>query len=208
MTHQLRIQLRDVTPTVVREIVAPSGLRLDQLHDAIQIAMGWTDSHLHQFVAGADLRSGTRYGPPDPEFGGADNERKITLQQIAPAEGARIIYLYDFGDDWIHDLTVTAVSPPDHAGDALKCLAGSGACPPEDCGGPWRYRELLDVMAQPSHPEHADTVEWFGGEWDANRFDIAAVNRQLSNLHAFWGRMARAGNSALGKRRAIDPRKP
>ena len=207
MTHHLRVVLRDVTPSVVRDIVVPSWLRLDQLHDAIQIAMGWTDSHLHQFVVGADLRNGARYGPPNPEFHDADNERKVTLQQIAAAEGTHIIYWYDFGDDWIHDLTVTSVSPSDDASDALKCLMGRGACPPEDCGGPWRYQELLEILAQPSHPEHADMLEWFGGEWDANRFDIAAVNTQLSELLALWLRMASAGKSALNKGRSRGPGK-
>jgi hypothetical protein len=207
VTHHLQIVLRDVTPAVVREMAVPSWLRLDQLHDAIQIVMGWSDSHLHQFVVGADLNSGMRYGPPNAESDDADNERKVTLQQVAAAEGARITYWYDFGDDWIHDLTVQSVSPSDDAGDVLRCLTGSGACPPEDCGGPWRYQELLEILAQPSHPEHVETSNWLDGGWDAHRFDMAAVNAQLAELLAFWQRMARVRKSVSSMRRSGGPGK-
>jgi hypothetical protein len=208
MVHHLKVVLRNVKPTVAREILVPSDVRLDQLHEVIQISMGWTDSHLHQFIVGGDPRNGDRYGPAGMEIEFTENERRATLQKVAPAKGAKLTYNYDFGDDWNHDITVVSVESTVEAEPGLRCLNGIGACPPEDCGGPWRYAEMLMILGEPSHEEYDDISDWIGKDWDANAFDSASVNQQLDALSGFWTRMKSVRKSATSKSRARSRPKP
>ena len=167
--HHLSISLEQVKPRVQREFVVPSSLRLDHLHTVIQVVMGWTDTHMHEFIVGT-LRDGIRYGRPDPEFaniGFGPQTRKETgaiLAQIAPAKGNTFRYWYDFGDDWMHVLKVKAIVPVEVVGNDIPfCIKGRGACSPEDCGGLWGYANLLATLADPVHEDHADMLEWIGG---------------------------------------------
>lgn len=189
--HHLRIVLKHVAPKVVREFLVPSDVRLDRLHDVIQIVMGWTDSHMHEFVVGG-LREGLRYGPAGYElgiFGDAPaDERKATLQQIAGAKGAKFLYSYDFGDDWLHEVAVKAIIEPIEATTAPVCLKATGACPPEDCGGPWGYTGLLEVLRDPKHEDHGGMREWVGEEWNPEFYDINEVNAALAGLARRWKR--------------------
>ena len=88
-------------------------------------------------------------------------------------------YWYDFGDDWFHALKVERVADPESGVIYPCCLEGARACPPEDCGGPWGYQNFLDAVANPKHPEHEEMLEWIGGEWDAEAFDVDAVNKAI-----------------------------
>ncbi len=204
MLHQLKIVLRNVTPAVVREVLVPSDVRLDQLHEVIQVCMGWSDSHLHQFIVGGNPRNGVRYGPPGMELDFTENERKASLQLVAPARSSRFLYVYDFGDDWIHDITVVAVETTADSVDKLKCLTGEGACPPEDCGGPWRYADMLKILDDPEHEDYEDTLEWIGEDWDASAFDSTAVNRELTALNEFWNKMASKAKPAKARSRGAS----
>ena len=196
--HHLRITLEQVEPKVQREFMVPSGLRLDRLHTVIQVVMGWTDTHLHEFIVGT-LRDGLRYGVPDPEFAGIGigpqtrKETGATLAQIAPAKGSAFRYWYDFGDDWMHQVKVKAIVPEEAIGSAVPfCVKGRGACPPEDCGGPWGYGNLQAILADPGHEEHADMREWIGDHFDPQAFDPDAINDELAIIAAGWQRPARA----------------
>jgi hypothetical protein len=138
-THHLRVTLLHVAPRVTRTLLVPSHLSLDRLHQVLQVAMGWGESHLHEYIVGT-LRSGERYGPAqrDSSFG-FDNraprpEKRFTLQQIAPRKGSKFLYWYDFGDDWYHDIVVSEIAAPEPGHAGSRCLEGQGACPPEDCG--------------------------------------------------------------------------
>lgn len=170
--HQPKVTLRGVRPAVWRRLVVPAAITLDRLHDALQIAMGWTDSHLHRFVAGD-----TVYGPVDPEsWYPMTDEAGVRLDRVLRKAGDRVRYEYDFGDGWEHDIVL------EEAGvgvGRVECLAGRGACPPEDCGGPGGYAELCAILADPAHPEHAERREWLGRPL-AERFDRASVNRGLA----------------------------
>ncbi len=180
---QLKISLVGVSkPPVWRRLLVPADLRLDQLHDAIQAAMGWEDYHMHVFTTGP-----AEYGLPDPELGHRD-ERRASLGALVRGKGDRLRYTYDFGDGWEHDILVEAVRP---AGpDALNpvCLAGKGACPPEDCGGIWGYANLREVLADSTHEEHEEMLEWLGldsaSEFDPARFDVNEVNGRLGLARA------------------------
>lgn len=174
--YQVKIVLRDVEPPVWRRVVLPGHWNLGVVHTAVQAAMGWEDSHLHQFEAGD-----ARYGPPDPygDAGQVRSERAARLHEVVSDEGESLLYWYDFGDDWYHDLVVEQVLPPQqHA----QCLDGAGACPPEDCGGPWGYVELLAAVADPQHPQHDELRGWVGGGFDPGAFDAAQADKLLRSL--------------------------
>jgi Plasmid pRiA4b ORF-3-like protein len=156
--YQVKLTLRDVKPPVWRRLVLPGHWHLDQVHEAIQVAMGWTNSHLHEFQVGEQ-----RYGVPAPEW---DDEvlpeTQTRLHEVLSGPGDRLTYWYDFG--------------------TVSCLAGRGNCPPEDCGGPWGYAELLAALADPAHEEHESFVEWLGGDFDPKEFDRAATDAMLARL--------------------------
>lgn len=175
LIYQLKVGLLGVKPPVWRRLEVVGGLTLAQLHEIIQAAMGWTDSHLHAFEVGADS-----YGTPDPDWASdLQDERRVRLCQLGLSAGSRFRYTYDFGDDWQHDVLVEQIAAPDPAIAYPRCTGGRRACPPEDCGGPWGYAELLEVLSNPDHAEYEDRVEWLGVEFDADAFDQDEVNYLL-----------------------------
>lgn len=179
--YQLKINLQWTKPAVWRRIVAPADMTLERLHEVIQLAMPWTNSHLHQFVAGE-----TCYGPTGEEFAGMGNESldesSYGLANIAPAVKSKFLYEYDFGDSWEHLIVVEKILPPDADFQHPVCLAGANACPPDDCGGIPGYYNLVEALADPKHPEHEELKEWIGGDWDPLRFDLEKTNRSLKRL--------------------------
>jgi hypothetical protein len=150
-TERLRVEMRDVAPPVVRVIDVPASSTLPEVHELLQSALGWTDSHLHQFVAG-DVRFGTP--DMDNELDEVD-ERSARLSDLPQ----RFVYRYDFGDGWVHDVAKLGPGAAEPG-----CVGGEGMCPPEDCGGPPGFEHLIDVLANPEHPEHADIKKWTGDQ--------------------------------------------
>jgi hypothetical protein len=146
--------------------------------------MGWTNSHLHQFTI-----DGMDYSDPRFEVDGAEDEFAVTLADVVPAERLRFNLLYDFGDAWDHEITVEKILPRESGERYPLCVAGERACPPEDCGGVWGYEELLEAILDPKHEEHGSMLEWFGGAFDPEAFDAAALNKGLPKdmrLLASW----------------------
>lgn len=178
-TFRLKATLRGIRPPIWRSLRVPCTLTLGQLHQVLQIAFGWANSHLHQFRAGPEC-----FGVKDPgDPWGADviDERRVRLEQVA-AMKSKLVYDYDFGDGWEHDVVVEAVEPAMGGGADLACLDGRRACPPEDCGGPGGYAALLRALANPKHPVSAPVLEWLQGSWDPEHFDVDFVNRQLRSI--------------------------
>ena len=176
---QVKVILAGVAdPAVWRRLLVPAAIRLDRLHQVIQAAMGWEDYHLHAFTDGR-----VRYGRPDPELHLRD-ERKATLGDLIPRKGGRARYTYDFGDDWEHELVAEEQLAAEAGTTYPVCVAGEGACPPEDCGGPWGYEHLREVLADPTSDEHEDMLAWLGldkgTDFDPHRFDLSEVNRALA----------------------------
>jgi hypothetical protein len=172
MVLTLKIQLKDVRPQVWRRLRVPGSLTLADLHHVLQSAMGWNDSHLHQFTIG---RVSYSHVTPD-EPADMPDERKMRLSEMA-RKGKSFSYEYDFGDGWEHQIVVEDVDV-DATDSAATCSAGKRACPPEDCGGPFGYMNLLKVLANPRHREHEEMKEW-AGDFDPSAFDIALVNATL-----------------------------
>lgn len=185
--YQLKISLKWSKPPIWRRVVVRGDMTLDRLHDIIQIAMGWTDSHLHQFIVGSGFAR-TYYGRPDPEFADMGNktlnEKRHSVADLAPAAKRKFIYEYDFGDGWQHDVVVEKILPPDSTFMHPVCLGGANACPPEDCGGMGGYYNLLEILTDPKHPEHDDMKEWIGDDLNAEKFNAKDVNRIFKGLKA------------------------
>jgi hypothetical protein len=178
---QVRIDLLDVTPRVWRRVLIPEDLTLPRLNYIIQVCMGWTHSHLHEFVLG-----GKRYSTYDPDF--ADelkqlDEQRVVLCRAMSPESRCFDYIYDFGDNWHHVITVEdPYAGTTKQGLSLRCLAGENACPPEDVGGAGGYQDFLAAIADPSHEEHDHFLEWAGGSFDPTRFDLDSVNENLAEI--------------------------
>jgi hypothetical protein len=153
---------------------------LAELHHVIQDAMGWYDCHLHQF----EMR-GVYYAHPEHQLDESRDESRITL--VGLKAGDRFEYWYDFGDDWYHDILVESVERADPALSYPRCVTGRRACPPEDCGGPWGFRELVQALADEKHPGHEMARNWMQeiGEvaYDPSHFDLEEINKVLG-VHA------------------------
>lgn len=175
--YQLKITLKDIRPPVWRRLQVSADIKLGKLHRVIQDAFGWTDSHLHAFTV-----AGETYGVPDPDFPGETrSERNVRLDSLVDA-GDRLMYEYDFGDGWRHEILIEKVLPAEAGARYPRCLAGARACPPEDYGGPPGYEHMLEVLREPRHPERPDTLEWLGVEFDPEAFDLDEVNAVLRKI--------------------------
>ncbi|MBN1567168.1 MAG: plasmid pRiA4b ORF-3 family protein [Acidobacteria bacterium] len=185
--YQLKVTLRDSHPAIWRRIQVPDTILLPHLHGVLQLAMGWTNSHLHLFQVG-ELNFAEP--SPDDDFPVIDY-CSVQLNQVAPAVADSLVYLYDFGDSWEHDIVVEKILPGDTGTHNLSCLDGQRACPPEDVGGVWGYADFVKAIRNPRHPEHAEMLEWVGGAFDPDRLDLPGVNRMLHIFQLSLARQAR-----------------
>jgi len=180
--HQLKVTLKGARPPIWRRLLVRSDCRLDRLHEILQTAFGWFDYHLHAFLA-----DGVEYGSPDTEFDWpVEDERAVTLADVAPATACRLVYRYDFGDDWELEVRVEKVVELEVGSMYPRCISGRRAGPPEDVGGIWGYAEFMEIMADPAHPEYEERLEWAGGEFDPEAFDLDGVNEALQLMS--WAR--------------------
>ncbi len=173
--YLLKVQLLNIKPAIWRRFVVPDSITLDRLHDVIQIVMGWTDSHLHEFTIGK--KRYTEY--PESKEDGLPCGR-YRLGNLIKQKGRTFRYLYDFGDSWEHELVLeeSRYFNPNMEMEVI-CLEGERACPPEDVGGVYGYLEFCNVLNDPSHEEYESYMEWSGGDFDSERFDLESVNLEL-----------------------------
>lgn len=174
IVYQLHIQLNDITPTIWRRILTPSHVKLDDLHRILQTTTGWTNSHLHLFDTGK-----ATYAPLEFEIEDAKDSRKVYLEDILKKEGSTFRYEYDFGDGWIHTLTLEKIVQFDGDVFVTQCIGGERSCPPEDCGGVFGYQQMLEVLRNPQHEEYLGLKEWLGRSYHPEKFDLNKVNKQL-----------------------------
>jgi Plasmid pRiA4b ORF-3-like protein len=176
--YQIKVTLKGSKPPIWRRMQVSSATTLAQLHHILQRVMRWEGYHLYHFVVG-----GLEYGDPSmlEEMEGED-ARRVTLAALVSGEKGKFLYEYDFGDSWEHELLIEKVLPFEAEKRYPVCLTGKRACPPENCGGIWGYAGFLDTIQDPQHPEHEEMVEWVGGEFDPEAFDLDEVNRELQNL--------------------------
>jgi hypothetical protein len=182
-TYEFEITLRHVKPRIWRRFRVSNSLSLARLHDVVQAVMGWEDCHLHTFRI-----AGEQFSRPVPgESRDFEDERKFRLADLGLREKDEMLYEYDFGDGWEHRLVLKKILP--HEADAPPvCIKGVRACPPEDCGGPWGYANLLEAVGNRAHPEHEELRDWIGEDFNPERFEVAHINADLAAMAKRWVR--------------------
>lgn len=189
--YQFKITLLESHPPIWRRIQVQE-CTLDKLHEHIQTAMGWTNSHLHHFKIGEQL-----YGDPDlmqENFEDMDYEDSTTTKiiDILPRTGRRFRfqYEYDFGDSWYHEVLFEGIMPADPKVKYPLCLEGERACPPEDCGGIWSYPCFVEAIQNPDHERHEELLEWVGGSFDPEKFDLTKATKAMKKGLPDWRSMS------------------
>ncbi len=173
--YQINITLNFISPPIWRRLEVDSTTKLSDLHNILQVVMGWTDSHLHMFV-----KDGVSYGVPDEDY--PDDtvaEDDCRINALLKKEKDSFIYEYDFGNGWNHKVVLEKILTFDTKIKLPHCVKGQRNCPPEDVGGPPRYEGFLEAMTDKKHPDHEDMMDWIGGEFDAEEFDPDVVNQIL-----------------------------
>jgi len=185
----MKIALLDVEPPIWRRFVAPSFMTLNHFHVLLQTIMGWNSTHMYAFTINDNRFTGSSHElsfavdsmwDTEPSYNAANYE----LCQLIKS-GMTIRYEYDFGDGWEHEIIVENDTVSHDTKHCFYCIEGERACPPEDCGGPGGYESLLEILADPEHPEHEEKVEWLefighrDGKFDSERFDPEVCNRTL-----------------------------
>ncbi len=184
-TFTLRISIEGSDPEIWRRFQVTDEMTLDDLHDTIQIVMGWTDSHLHRFsIAGKQY---SKILPDVVERDGQDaiDEDDVLIGDVIKKKGQKFVYIYDYGDNWRHNLVVEAIGEPVPGQYYPVCLEGERACPPEDCGAIWGYYRMLESLRDPDHEEHASYLDWLGGHFDSDHFDLESRNAVLEHFDEY-----------------------
>jgi hypothetical protein len=161
--YAIKVTLLGTRPPIWRRFLVEPDITLGHLHSTLQIVMGWTNSHLHQFL-----------------FQKRKQADGAKLGDVIASPGSKLLYEYDFGDCWQHELLLEEILNRDESFQRT-CVAGARCCPPEDCGGPHGFRELLDALNDTSHPEHEFFCEWLEDGFDAEHFSVEEVNRRLQS---------------------------
>jgi hypothetical protein len=175
--YQIKITLDETEPPVWRRVLVSDKSNLLDLHDVIQRVMPWEDYHLHEFNIGD-----VRYGDPQAEEGedvDIQDELDYALKELKISAGDRLSYIYDFGDSWEHTLEVEKVMPLEKGIRLPACTGGARACPPEDVGGPAGFAAFLEAISNPKNEDHDELLEWAGGEYDPEEFDLEAADSSL-----------------------------
>jgi hypothetical protein len=180
---QLKTTLKYIRPPIWRRIQVSGDITLAELHLVLQAAMGWSNSHLHQFKVGRSY-----YGKPSIDHFGDLNlkdESKARLDKILSKPKQKMVYEYDFGDGWEHEILLEKVLQPEPGVRYARCVGGARACPPEDCGGVGGYENFLQAISDPDHEEHDEYLEWTGGGFDPEKFDVDDFEVTLRAVVAF-----------------------
>lgn len=188
--YQLKVGLQGAKPPIWRRVQVPGNYTLEDLHKVIQIAMGWTDSHLHQFMIDR-----TCYNLPSEEdlyrTSRPKNESKYTLQDLEKKIQPTFQYIYDFGDDWIHQISVEKILPAGEGPSIPTVVTGRRACPPEDVGGIYGFMHMLEIVNDPEDEEYEEMTEWLGTDFDPAEFGKEEVKEINAILEEVFGRKKR-----------------
>lgn len=186
--YQLKIALRGIRPPIWRRVLVPSNITFDQLHLIIQEAMGWGNYHLYQF----DTEDAIIDVPhPDDFFIHPRKDmldsRKVRIKTYLSQEKDKVLYTYDFGDNWEHIVTLEKIEKRTEPLTHPICIKGKRACPPEDVGGVWGYQDVLDMMQDDTRKQEREEFlewydEWYGDDFDPEYFDIEEVNGRLATI--------------------------
>lgn len=188
--YQFKITLLGAKPPIWRRIQVRD-CTFDKLHEHIQTAMGWTNSHLHHFRLGEQLYGDPQLMAENFEEMGYEDTTKTMLSDLVPKTGKRFsfIYEYDFGDGWEHEVLFEGRPSVDPKAKYPVCLEGARACPPDDCGGVWGYADFLKAIHNKNHEQHDEMLEWTGGRFDSEDFVPAATTKAMKKGLPDWRSM-------------------
>ncbi|MET7243001.1 plasmid pRiA4b ORF-3 family protein [Methylobacterium sp. EM32] len=195
---RLRIELDDTTPVVWRIVEVPLTISLSGLHEVVQAAMPFENHHLFEFRVG-----GRRYALPDPDFPNPEvrSPKVAKLRTVLEGDVRQFSYVYDFGDNWQHTITVEALSPADPALDYPRFVDGGRRAPPEDVGGTMGFEEFLDVLSKPRPRERKAMLDWCGGSFDPETMPNEIIVERMEKLarRRRTGKAARTKSPGLGQ---------
>ena len=179
--YQIQISLQRITPKIWRRVLIPSDLPLADLHKVIQTVMGWENEHLHQFIKDRKFYSVQMENDFDwNEKENSDYKKlKLKINKLIANPKDKIQYEYDFGDGWLHEIELEQILPVDPAIKYPVCIEGKNNCPPEDCGGPWGYMDLLEAAKNKRSKAYKEYKEWLGEDFDPEEFDMNEINELL-----------------------------
>lgn len=181
-TYTIKIDLINTEPLVSRTIKVSSETTLYLMHHIIQTVMGWENRHLYEFTINTLRFADSRL--VDEDFGDITDVKTVLLEDVFPKTGAMAIYLYDFGDGWKHRLELIEISNAPQNELLPSFVSGQYACPPEDCGGVYRYREIIEILADPMHEEYESLLESLGLKFNPTAFNRLSVEKGLGTLGA------------------------
>ncbi|MDI3520892.1 plasmid pRiA4b ORF-3 family protein [Anaerophaga thermohalophila] len=172
--YQVKVELEDIEPLIWRRLQIPADLFLHDFHKVLQTTMGWENQHLHLFRKGKKL-----FGMADDEWNGNPLFQDYTIVRVNDLlrkPGDEMVYEYDFGDDWRHRIILEMEMEPDPLEYYPVCIDGARECPPEDCGGPGGYQEMVAAVKDPSNPQHRFFKALFPDGLDPEYFDLEEIN--------------------------------
>ena len=175
-----KIDLLHSEPLVTRTFKVSSESTLFLLHHIIQVVMGWKNAHLYEFTIDTLRFTDTRI--IDEDFGDFTDVKTLMLEDVFPQVGAKAHYLYDFGDGWEHQLELIQISQGPQNELMPSVVSGQNACPPEDCGGVYGYKEMIKIIEDPTHEEHESMIEWVGPRFNPSTFNPITIHKELGAL--------------------------
>ncbi len=182
MICQIQLSLLGSKPKIWRRVLIQSDMLLSDFHKVIQSSMGWTNSHLHLFNKNETCYAEKTADDSTWEELGHVDYQELKVSDLLINEGERILYEYDFGDGWEHEIILEQILPGEENGLAKPiCLAGKMNCPPEDCGGLRGYSDMLEILKNPDHEEYESFIVWLGGKFDPDHFNLNKVNKLLKS---------------------------
>ena len=181
----IKIRLDETNPSIWREVIVTKDISYYKLHHVIQIAMGWTNSHLFEFII-----DGYRVGEIYEKMEGLDDDsiidgKETKLIDLVNETGEEFKYWYDFGDSWMHSIVIERFGTVTNNQQLPFCAGGALKCPQEDCGGIGGFYDFLNIISDKKHKEYKETIRWAGGKYDPNEFDLIKVNKKLKNIDKY-----------------------
>jgi len=181
---KLKIILINSNPKIWREVLIPIDNTFEDLHYVIQAVMYWGNYHLHEFPLTENKYIGDE--PPNPQSRidrSYLKESNVKLEKYLNQKGDSMKYIYDFGDNWRHEVEVIDILEKEDSREYPVCVDGENASPPEDVGGISGYNQMLEAFSDENHPDYERYKEWLGIEvYDAERVDIASINKKIKEL--------------------------
>ena len=186
IAYRFKITLKDTRPPIWRRIETKD-VTLEKLHELTQTAMGWTNSHLHQFEIGDTRYTDPRFMEHAWDDFGAISYAGVRVSDLVSQHGTklRIDYEYDFGDGWQHSIALEKVTDAERGVRYPRCIDGDRACPPEDVGGVWGFADFVEAITNSDHERHEEFLEW-NGPFDPTDFDAKKATRRMKEGLPVW----------------------